>query len=74
MKKIVSILLTGTIFGAMLTLTGCGTNDDEQNPPSQNRIQDYKGNDVNPNNDGRVDEDGLPSDANDDNNGRKKHR
>ncbi|WP_409272420.1 hypothetical protein V1499_21400 [Neobacillus sp. SCS-31] len=74
MKKKLSMLLAGMICGAMLTLAGCGTNDDEQNPPPQDRNQDYKGNDVNPNNDGRVDEDGLPSDTNDDTNNEKKRR
>ncbi|WP_059171885.1 hypothetical protein [Bacillus sp. FJAT-27445] len=75
MKKKLCILFAGTIFAAMLTLAGCGTNDDEQNPPPpQDRIHDNKGNDVDPDNDGRVDEDGLPSDTNDNTNNMKKHR
>lgn len=72
MKKQLSILTAGIIFATVLAISGCGTNDDEQNPPPQNRIQDYKGNDLNQKNGGRVDEDGLPSDTKDDRDNRKR--
>lgn len=71
MRNRLFILIAGIVCSVFL-LGGCGTNDDEQNPPPQDKIhndqREPQNNDPNIKNDGRVDEDGLLEDT--DNKGR----